>query len=320
MTGRFGYFSLTIRTVRRTFSECPCAESITITSTFAFTSASTRSRQFAVIPIAAPQRSLPWPSFADSGYLICFSMSLIVIRPFKFPSLSTIGSFSFLAFARIFFASSSVIPSGAVISPSEVMDSFIFLEKSSSNFKSRFVIIPTSFFPSVIGTPEILNFAIRSLASASVWSGESENGSVITPFSDLFTLSTSSACCSIVMFLWMIPIPPWRAMAIAMRCSVTVSIPALIIGMFSLIVFVRYVDKSTWFGMTCEYAGTNRTSSNVIPSPIIFPMIYFLSFSNMYVHRLSVMVQKFPPLVKPIPTYNLFLSWFILTPIIKQYL
>ena len=161
-----------MRTVLITFAECPCAESITTTSTFAFTSASTRSRQFAVIPTAAPQRRRPCSSFAESGYLICFSISLIVISPFRLKSLSTIGSFSFLAFARIFFASSKVMPSGAVIRPSDVIDSLIFFVKSSSNFKSRFVIIPTNFFPSVIGTPEIRNFAIRSFASASVCSGD----------------------------------------------------------------------------------------------------------------------------------------------------
>ena len=145
---------------------------MTTTSTFAFTSSLTRSRQFAVIPIAAPQSSLPCESLAESGYLICFSMSLIVIRPFRLPSSSTIGSFSFLAFARIFFASSSVIPSLAVISPSDVMDSLIFFEKSSSNLRSRFVIIPTSLRPSVIGTPEMRNFDIRLLASSRVFSGE----------------------------------------------------------------------------------------------------------------------------------------------------
>ena len=46
--------------------------------------------------------------------------------------------------------------------------------------------------------------------------------------------------------------PPWRAMAMAMRCSVTVSMPALMTGMFSLIVFVRFVVRSIWFGMTSE--------------------------------------------------------------------
>ena len=168
-----------------------------------------------------------------------------MIRPFRLKSLSTIGSFSFLAFARIFFASSSVIPSGAVTRPSLVMDSLIFLVKSVSNFRSRLVMMPTSFLPSVIGTPEIRNFAISSLASARVCSGDNEKGSVMTPFSERFTLSTSSACASMDIFLWIIPIPPCLAIAIAILCSVTVSIPALISGMFSLIFFVNQVVTST---------------------------------------------------------------------------
>ena len=111
-------------------------------------------------------------SLAEFGYLICFSISLMVIRPFRLKLSSTMGSFSFLAFARICLASSRVIPSFAVIRPSEVMDSLIFLEKSVSNFRSRFVMMPTSFLPSVIGTPEMRNFAMSSLASASVCSGD----------------------------------------------------------------------------------------------------------------------------------------------------
>ena len=38
---------------------------------------------------------------------------------------------------------------------------------------------------------------------------------MITPFSERFTLRTSSACALIDMFLWMIPSPPARAIAIA---------------------------------------------------------------------------------------------------------
>ena len=57
-----------------------------------------------------------------------FSISLIVISPFNLKSSSTIGSFSLRAFARIFFASGNVMPSFAVIRPSEVIDSLIFLE------------------------------------------------------------------------------------------------------------------------------------------------------------------------------------------------
>ena len=168
ITCKFGYFALIFLTASRIFLECPCAESTTITSTCALTSASTRSIILPVIPTPAPQRRRPCSSFADCGYLICFSISLIVISPLRLKSLSTIGSFSFLAFARIFLASSRVIPSGAVIRFSEVMDSLIFLLKSVSNFKSRLVIIPTRRPSFVIGTPEIRNFAIRLSASASV--------------------------------------------------------------------------------------------------------------------------------------------------------
>ena len=200
-TCKSGNFSFIIRREFNTFTECPCAESNTITSTFAFTNSVTLSNTFAVIPTPAPQRSLPCSSFADNGYFICFSISLIVIKPFKLKSSSTIGNFSFLAFAKIFFASSKVIPSLAVTKPSDVIDSLIFFVKSVSNFKSRFVIIPTNFLPSVIGTPEILNFAIKLFASSRVCSGDKEKGSVMTPFSERFTLSTSSACFSIDIFL-----------------------------------------------------------------------------------------------------------------------
>ncbi len=49
---------------------------------------------------------------------------------------------------------------------------------------------------------------------------------MIMPLSERFTRSTWAHCASIGMFLWMIPIPPSRAMAIAIRCSVTVSMAA----------------------------------------------------------------------------------------------
>ena len=111
-------------------------------------------------------------SLAESGYLICFSISLIVISPFKLKSSSTMGSFSTLALARMRFASIMVMPSLAVTRCSEVMHSLIFLEKSSSNFRSRLVMMPTSFLPSVIGTPEMRNLPMSSSASFNVCSGE----------------------------------------------------------------------------------------------------------------------------------------------------
>ena len=112
--------------------------------------------------------------------------------------------------------------------------------------------MPTSFLPTVIGTPEIRNLRIRSSASARVWSGERKKGSVMTPFSERLTRSTCSACSWMDMFLWMMPMPPCLAIAMAMRSSVTVSMPALIMGMLSRIFFVSCVDTSTWFGTTFE--------------------------------------------------------------------
>ena len=82
----------------------------------------------------------------------------------------------------------------------------------------------------VIGTPPILRSSMIRDASAAVASGGSVTGSTITPCSLRFTLSTSSACCSIGMFLWTIPMPPSWANAIAISLSVTVSIGLLTTG------------------------------------------------------------------------------------------
>ena len=57
-------------------------------------------------------------------------------------------------------------------------------------------------------------------------------GFTIIPLSDLFTRSTSSDWASTDMFLWMIPIPPCCAIAMAILESVTVSMAALRRGMF----------------------------------------------------------------------------------------
>ena len=66
---------------------------------------------------------------------------------------------------------------------------------------------PTSFGPTVTGTPLMRYFAIRSSASATGASGATVTGSTIMPDSERLTLSTSAAWASIVMFLWMKPMP-----------------------------------------------------------------------------------------------------------------
>src|SRR5689334_6649820 len=85
------------------------------------------------------------------------------------------------------------------------------------------------------------------------------------PLSDRFTRSTSDACSSIARFLWMMPMPPCCAMAIASRDSVTVSIAALASGTASRIFRVSRVEMSTFVGTTSagECRGTSSTSSKV---------------------------------------------------------
>ena len=74
---------------------------------------------------------------------------------------------------------------------------------------------------------------------AAMRSGESVIGLRIIPLSERFTRSTSAACRSIDMFLWITPIPPARAIAIAISDSVTVSIAAETSGTLSVILRVK---------------------------------------------------------------------------------
>ena len=70
------------------------------------------------------------------------------------------------------------------------------------------------------------------------------------------------------------PSPPCRAMAMARRDSVTVSMAAETSGMFSEILRVSCVCVFTSVGSTEDFPGTSSTSSNVNPSRI-GPSIHF---------------------------------------------
>jgi hypothetical protein len=59
------------------------------------------------------------------------------------------------------------------------------------------------------------------------------------------------------------PMPPSWARAIAIACSVTVSIGELKSGTVSRIRFVSWVETSTSAGTTSLYPGCSSTSSNV---------------------------------------------------------
>jgi hypothetical protein len=126
--------------------------------------------------------------------------------------------------------------------------------------------MPTSLGPTVTGTPLMRNFAMSPRASATGASGATVTGSTIMPDSDRFTLSTSAAWASMVMFLWMKPSPPSWARAIARWASVTVSMAAETIGIRSEIVLVKRVETSTCEGSTSDRCGTSSTSSNVSAS------------------------------------------------------
>ena len=118
---------------------------------------------------------------------------------------------------------------------------------------SRLVRIPTS-RPSVstTGMPLMRHCAISARASASVWSGPMVTGLTTIPASNFFTLRTWATCSSMVRFLWITPMPPCCAIAIAMGPSLTVSMAAASSGMFSLMVRVRRVLVSVRAGSTCE--------------------------------------------------------------------
>ena len=102
-------------------------------------------------------------------------------------------------------------------------------------------------------------------ASATVLDLDNVIGSRIIPDSDLLTFLTLSLCSSIDKFLWITPIPPSWAIAIAILLSVTVSIAAETIGTFNWRFLENLECNETSEGKTSEYAGTRRTSSNVRP-------------------------------------------------------
>ncbi len=130
-------------------------------------------------------------------------MSFIVINPTSFPFSSIRGSFSIFFLRKISFASSRVIPSLPVTRCS--LDVITFTTGTlglSSKIISLLVSRPISLFSSsTTGRPEISCFAISSFALTIVSFSFRTIGFCIIPDSYLFTLSTSSACFSMGIFL-----------------------------------------------------------------------------------------------------------------------
>ena len=83
------------------------------------------------------------------------------------------------------------------------------------------------------------------------------------PLSNFLTLRTSSACSWGVRFLWITPMPPAWAMAMASLLSVTVSMAADNSGMPSSMERVRRVLMSVWLGRTAD---SRRLKQDVVES------------------------------------------------------
>ena len=83
-------------------------------------------------------------------------------------------------------------------------------------------------------------------------SGDTLMGSWMRPWTWFFTRLTSESCLRSGMFAWSNPRPPFKAMAIAMRDSVTVSMSAEMMGMFRLSPSLRRVSSWVSRGNTSE--------------------------------------------------------------------
>jgi hypothetical protein len=132
---------------------------------------------------------------------------------------------------RIASASSRVVPTGAVMSRSPVMTAWMGRSRSVSNCRSRFVTIPTS-RPVLLHDGDATDGEAghEAWASRRVARGPRVMGFRIIPLSERLTRSTSPACMLDGHVLVDDPDPPSRAMAMAMRASVTVSMAAEISG------------------------------------------------------------------------------------------
>ena len=157
------------------------------------------------------------------------------------------------------------MPTGAVTSGIGVMTSPTSVVAHSATGvkrRSRLVIIPSSRPPSsTTGRPETRYSPQRSSSSSSVAFGPMTTGLLMRPLCVRLTRSTWYAWSAIDRLRCRTPSPPWRAIAMAMRDSVTVSIALDSSGSRSVISRVTRVVVSTSLGTTSVSPGSSRTSS-----------------------------------------------------------
>ena len=136
------------------------------------------------------------------------------------------------------------------------------LAGSASSRRSRLVTTPSS-RPSVptTGKPEMRYRRISSWERDTGSSGPRVTGPEMKPDSERLTRSTIEACSSTVQFLWMTPMPPWRATATAISPSVTLSMAADSRGTRRFTPSASSTATSTSRGRTEEGPGRSSTSS-----------------------------------------------------------
>ena len=156
ITSTCGKFFFTQRTRSMTPSLWPCAVSTTSASTPARTSSSTRSSVPSPTPTAAPTRSLPKPSRAALGKLVCLVMSFTVISPHSSKASLTTSTRSSLCLCISALPSSIVACSPTVTRRSRgVMMSRTGTSMRVSKRRSRPVTMPTTVLPCSTGKPEM---------------------------------------------------------------------------------------------------------------------------------------------------------------------
>ena len=175
------------------------------------------------------------------------------------------GSRSRLCARRSEVASSREMPTAPVISPSLVITSVTLVVAHSATGvkrRSRLVMMPSRRLSrSTTGSPETRYSPHSRSSSSSVASGPMVTGLEMIPVWVRLTRSTWRAWSSVERLRWSTPMPPSRAMAMAIRDSVTVSIAALTSGTRSEISRVRRVVVSMSLGARSDSPGSSSTSS-----------------------------------------------------------
>mmetsp|Transcript_40794 Transcript_40794/g.88369 ORF Transcript_40794/g.88369 Transcript_40794/m.88369 type:complete len:241 (+) Transcript_40794:764-1486(+) len=220
-------------------------------STPALTSALTLSRSAGRVPTAAATRScLLRGSFVALGNSTFFLMSVLETIATSNPLAVTMGSFPFLELCNFSLHFSRSQPSSSTTkSFTGVMMALRRVLRSSTKSQSRLVTRPRSLAPmrplSVTGKPVKPKRFFNSSSSSKVMVGGTQTGSKIKPALYFFTLCTSAACASTERFVWITPIPPSKAIAMAILDSVTVSMGLDTMGVFKWIFLLKRLDRFT---------------------------------------------------------------------------